>query len=72
MAIELQALVQIFDSDGNSILYKSERVTSLIVPEGTPLSDSFAVGKMKLRTIVSEAEADVVEQMDEAEKGMKD
>jgi hypothetical protein len=70
MAIELQVLIQVVDSDSGGIMFKGEKITSAVAPDGTPIEGCFAVAKAKLATTVSEVEKDVAEQVEEAERSI--
>jgi hypothetical protein len=71
MAIEIQVLAQIVDSNTNTILFKREKTTLAYAPEDTPLEGCIAIAAAKLGTTMTEVEADVRDQIKDAEQEME-
>lgn len=69
MAIELQVLAQVVNSDDQSVLFKSSKITVPYAPEGTELVDCLAIAKAKMGTTFAEVEKDIHEQIEESLEG---
>lgn len=72
MAIELQVLAQVVDSDTQGVLFKSSKITVPYAPEGTELHDCIALAQAKLGTTFAEVESDIKEQFKESMEGVEE
>ncbi len=66
MAIEVQVLVQVIDSDPpGAVLVKSEKSTAVIAAAETSARDCAVICQARMETIVQEAISDANEQFEE-------
>jgi hypothetical protein len=73
MAIELQVLMQVIDSEpenpmNQGILFKSMRVTCSVVGIEDSVKDAFTVARARVDTIATEVATDLQEQLRIAEE----